>query len=270
MEWRCAWCGKPHEENDPPCDECGHSSFERAVVQGADVDSTVAWVCTECGREHPKHTPPCSRCGNQTLERREITVDEAELAVPGYRDLLTAKYVAAIVAVVVLGGVLLLGLAGVVDLPGVGPGVPSVSDVPGNDSHLGDVPLEAVEDAYLQRTNLLRPQANLTLLHRNDRLGAVATYYNQRRVKAAAGPDGLPSREELGELIDGPCGQEAGFVAETVPVSQSVDTPDAIGSRLAERAFETSQLQFPAPRGRAGLDVHALENRSVSVTLFAC
>ena len=270
MEWRCAWCGKPHEENDPPCDECGHNSFERAVVQGADVDSTVAWVCTECGREHPKHNPPCSRCGHQTLERRQITVDDDELAAPGYRELLTPAYVVAILAVVALGGLLLLGLAGVVSLPGMQPGVPTVADVPGNGSHLDDVPLAGVENAYLKRANLLRPRANLTLLHRNDRLDAVATYYNQRRVKAATGPDGLPTREELRALIDGPCGQEAGFVAETVPVPSSVDTPDAIGGRLAERAFETGQLQLPAPRGRAGLDVHVVENRSLSMTLFAC
>ncbi len=270
MEWRCAWCGKPHESDDPPCEECGHNSFERAVVQGTDVDSTVAWVCTECGREHPKHNPPCSRCGNQTLERREITVDDAELSAPGYRDLLTPGYIAALAAVVVLGGVLLLGLAGVVNLPGLNPGVPAVSDVPGNASHLDDVPLTAVEDAYLRRANLLRPGANLTVLHRNDRLDAVATYYNQRRVKAATGEDTLPAQEELGELIDGPCGREAGFVAETVPVPQSVDSPDAIGGRLAELAFESGRLQLPAPRGRAGLDTHALENRSVSVTLFAC
>lgn len=270
MEWRCAWCGKPHESDDPPCDECGHNSFERAVVQGADVDSTVAWVCTQCGREHPKHNPPCSRCGNQTLERRDITVDDAELAAPGYRDLLTPTYVAAIIGVAVLGGVLLLGLAGVISLPGMAPGVPTVSDVPGNASHLGDVPLAGVEDAYLRRANLLRPQANLTLLHPNDRLEAVARYYNQRRVKAAAGLGDLPSGDELGELIEGTCGREAGFVTETVPIPTSVDTPDAIGGRLAERAFESGRLNLPAPRGRAGLDVHALENRSVSVTLFAC
>jgi DNA-directed RNA polymerase subunit RPC12/RpoP len=270
MEWRCAWCGKPHETDDPPCDECGHDTFEQAVVQRTEVDSTVAWVCTECGREHPKHNPPCSRCGNQTLERRDITVDDAELAAPGYRDLLTPRYVAALVAVVVLGGVLVLGLAGVVNVPGLNPGVPAVADVPGNATHLGDVPLDAVENAYLQRANLLRPEANLTLLHRNDRLGAVAVYHNQRRVKAAAGDGSLPSREELGDLIDGPCGREAGFVAETVPIPASVETPDAIGGRLAERAFESGQLGFSAPRGRVGLDLHALENRAVSVTLFAC
>jgi ribosomal protein L40E len=85
MEWRCEWCGKPHEENDPPCDNCGHGSFEKAVVrrtdlsEGSDEASTVVWVCTECGREHTKHSPPCSRCNNATLERQEKTLSDEEL-----------------------------------------------------------------------------------------------------------------------------------------------------------------------------------------------
>ena len=88
MEWRCEWCGKPHENDDPPCDNCGHGSFERAVVprpdlgeevEGDDPDSTTVWVCTSCGREHTKHSPPCSRCGNATLERTRKRVDESNL-----------------------------------------------------------------------------------------------------------------------------------------------------------------------------------------------
>ena len=88
MEWRCEWCGKPHETDDPPCDHCGHGKFEKAIVRQTervdDPDTTTVWVCTECGREHPKNSPPCSRCTNATLERREKRVDESNLtAVPG-------------------------------------------------------------------------------------------------------------------------------------------------------------------------------------------
>ena len=82
MEWRCEWCGKPHEADDPPCDNCGHGKFERAVVQQGSNDSggsTTVWVCTECGREHTKHSPPCSRCNNATLERQEKTISDDEL-----------------------------------------------------------------------------------------------------------------------------------------------------------------------------------------------
>jgi hypothetical protein len=88
MEWRCEWCGKPHEENDPPCDNCGHGSFEKAVVRGpaaeSGPDSTVVWACTECGREHTKNSPPCSRCNNATLERQRKEITEENLTeVPG-------------------------------------------------------------------------------------------------------------------------------------------------------------------------------------------
>jgi len=90
MEWRCEWCGKPHESDDPPCDNCGHGEFERAVVReagDAGPDSTMVWVCPECGREHTKHSPPCSRCNNPTLERREKRVDESNLTeAPGTAD----------------------------------------------------------------------------------------------------------------------------------------------------------------------------------------
>jgi len=82
MEWRCEWCGKPHEENDPPCDNCGHGSFEKAVVRRQSPEannSTVVWVCTECGREHTKNSPPCSRCNNATLEREEKTLSDEDL-----------------------------------------------------------------------------------------------------------------------------------------------------------------------------------------------
>jgi len=89
MEWRCEWCGKPHESDDPPCDNCGHGKFEKAVVrQGPSStesqNSTTVWVCTDCGREHPKNSPPCSRCTNAKLERKKKVVTDADLtARPG-------------------------------------------------------------------------------------------------------------------------------------------------------------------------------------------
>lgn len=80
MEWRCEWCGKPHEADDPPCDNCGHGSFERAVAPVAPEGEggPTVWVCTECGRDHPRNTPPCSRCGAMTLEQDEQTYEEGD------------------------------------------------------------------------------------------------------------------------------------------------------------------------------------------------
>lgn len=74
MKWRCDWCGKPHERNDPPCDNCGHHSFEKAVVptvSDGGSDGPIEWICAACGRSHPRNSPPCSRCGHTTLEKRE-------------------------------------------------------------------------------------------------------------------------------------------------------------------------------------------------------
>jgi hypothetical protein len=80
MEWRCKWCGKPHEKNDPPCDNCGHGHLERAVkpVGPEGEGGATIWVCTECGRDHPRNNPPCSRCGNMTLEQREQGFEEGD------------------------------------------------------------------------------------------------------------------------------------------------------------------------------------------------
>ena len=94
MEWRCEWCGKPHEENDPPCDECGHGSFERAVVPtGPEGDGeTLLWICPECGREHVRNNPPCSRCGNMTLEAHEGYPEEPEPDDGGLLDAISGLF----------------------------------------------------------------------------------------------------------------------------------------------------------------------------------
>ncbi|MFB6311787.1 MAG: hypothetical protein ABEH64_11485 [Salinirussus sp.] len=257
-------------DGQPPCTECGHDTFEPAVVQRTEVDSTTVWVCTDCGREHTKHSPPCSRCGNRTLERREITVDDAELSAPGYRDLLTPRYIAALAGVGILAIILLLGLAGIINLPGLSADVPAVTDVPGNGTHLGDVDLASIESAFISRANELRTRSDLSRLEPNDRLNAVATWLNQRKVKAQLGDGTLPGREELSNLIEGPCGGQAALTARTLPVPAEATDASSIGMRLADRAFETGELDVEVRRGRFGLDLHALGNDSVSYALLAC
>lgn len=85
MEWRCEWCGKPHESDDPPCDNCGNGQFERAVrpVAPEGEGGPTVWICTECGRDHPRNNPPCSRCGGMELEKREQTYEEGDAIGPG-------------------------------------------------------------------------------------------------------------------------------------------------------------------------------------------
>lgn len=272
MEWRCEFCGKPHESNDPPCDDCGHGSFERAVVPAAPGgDSTMLWVCTECGREHPRHNPPCSRCGNPTLERRERTVDEDELVAPGYLDLLTPRYALGIALALGLGVVLVLGLAGVVRLPGMeGGGVPDVTGVPGSPDSVDGLSAAAVEAGYVERFNELRAEAGEPTLDRSDRLDAIATFYNQRRVKRDLADGDLPSGERMRSLFDGTCGGDIGLAPLRLPTADSADSARALGESLADRQRAQGGGEAPADRGITGVDVHGAPDGTVYVTQFTC
>lgn len=62
MEWRCASCGEPHRRNNPPCRECGHLQFERAVVR-------LEWECDDCGTLADSDRTACERCGGESLTR---------------------------------------------------------------------------------------------------------------------------------------------------------------------------------------------------------
>jgi rRNA maturation endonuclease Nob1 len=318
MEWRCEWCGKPHEEDDPPCDNCGHGSFERAVVrrtdlaEGGDPDTmtvwvctacgrehpknsppcsrcnnatlereekrvdesnlterpgsagsgtvsaekTTVWVCASCGREHPKHAPPCSRCGHATLERETRRVDEAELTVPGYRDLLTPRYLVALVAVLALVALFGLGATGTVDVPGFpDDSVPTVENVPGNATTAEGVSLAEVETAYVGALNDRREDGRKPSLDRRGRLDEVARYYNQKRVKAEAAGESPPSASELDleGLFPGDC-SEAALAHRTQQFDGTA--ADTAGTRFTETLGPRS-LAVLEQYVLTGVDVHA-------------
>jgi ribosomal protein L40E len=329
MEWRCEWCGKPHAEDDPPCDNCGHGSFERAVVRrtdlaGGDPDTMTVWVCTACGREHPKHSPPCSRCNNGTLEQREKRVDEsnltdgpnstdtgsgdigaeettvwvctacgrehpkhappcsrcgnadleretrtvseAETTAPGYRDLVTPRYLAVLVATLALAALLALGATGTVDLPGFPDNsVPSVDNVPGNGTAAGDLSLSEAETAYLGALGDRRAGAGLTRLDRGDRLDEIARYYNQRRVKQVFDRGSVPDDDELRGLLGSDC-SPARFVSNSLPVG--TDGPDGVGERLAD-SVGTGSPPMLADADRIGVDFHSADG-TLFVTQVVC
>jgi len=281
MEWRCEWCGKPHEENDPPCDNCGHGSFEKAVVQQTDLsegdgdgpESTTVWVCTECGRTHTKHSPPCSRCGNHKFVREQQHVDDAELSAPGYLDLVTPRYLAGVVAVLVLAGAFVLGVTGVVYVPGLSPGLPPVSDVPGDAETAGDRSLAAVEAAYLEELNDRRREAGLSTLDRNEEVDEVAEFANQRVVKVSYGGGDLPDRGQIDDALSGTC--SSGSVTPvfvTLDRGEGLDAADsdaALGEALVDRRAAESDLA-EAERSLAGLDVHAAPDGTTYLTQFTC
>jgi hypothetical protein len=261
MEWRCEWCGKPHEEDNPPCDNCGHGKFEKAVVQQTDLgadgpETTTVWVCTECGREHTKHSPPCSRCGNAKLEKQESRVDDSELSAPGYTDLLTPQYAVALAVVGLLAVVFVLGFTGTVDLPGFpNNDVPSVDNVPGNATHAEGVALADVERAYVTEINDRREENDTTPLERTDGLDEVATFYNQRAVKQVFGNGTLPDADRIGNLLGSECDTRATSGFTFVTQNGSTDAT-ALGTRLAE-SMRQSELQPDAGATLIGVDVHA-------------
>jgi len=278
MEWRCEWCGKPHEENDPPCDNCGHGKFEKAVVRQTDLgdgesDPALVWVCTECGREHPKNSPPCSRCGNISLEQRRQEIDEAELSAPGYLDLLTPQYLAAVGVALVLGVVFVLGVTGVVDVPGFGSsGVPAVENVPGNATHSGAVSLAAVEDGFTADLND-RLAAAGEESQRNGDLDAVARYLNQQSVRAEFGSDTERRVDDsVREVASEACGQtQPSAVGPVVLEQDSGATPSAtsLGEGLAEEFLGT--VGSPAVvDGQLGVDVHEAPDGSIWLLVVTC
>jgi len=279
MEWRCEWCGKPHESDDPPCDNCGHGSFEKAVVRQTDLsegngpESTTVWVCTECGRNHTKHAPPCSRCGNHKLVKEQQRVDEDELAVPGYLDLITPRYLAGVAVVFVLAGVFVLGMTGLIYVPGISPGLPPIGDTPGDAEMAGDRSLAAVETAYLDELNDRRTDAGLSTLDRDEDIDEVATFANKRIVQARHGDGELPDRGQINDALSGTC-----TVQRVTPVFLSLDrgegldatdTENELAAALVERHTAENDLAT-AERSLTGVDIHVAPDGTTYLTQFTC
>ncbi|QFU83780.1 hypothetical protein [Natronorubrum aibiense] len=187
MKWRCTWCGKPHAENDPPCENCGHNTFEKAVVregdeptvprtETVDTGTTYVWQCPNCGRQHVKNNPPCSRCGNPDLEKTEQAYDDVDrdLETPSWLEV--ARPYAPIL--LVFGVVVALFATGIIPLsiiPGLG--APSPPDAPGEGTQAAGIDLEATEREVHDRLEANRSgDASRTY---DDDLAAYAEYMNR-------------------------------------------------------------------------------------------
>jgi len=291
MKWRCEHCGKPHERNDPPCDNCGHSEFEKAVVplapeaEDEEATTTYAWICTECGNDHPKHTPPCDRCGNPTLERRELSYDEDEIveemledssgrtpsADVSYLDVIDAKLALLFLAVAALVAYLALGFLGVVQIPGISPAPP----VPGNATAADGLALADVESAYVEELNAQRENEGYDSLTSDDNVASAATYVNQQVVRSEYGDgEAEPSfdRSEVGDRLGDAC--EEGYAPATFPYDpEQTDSPADTERELARRmvATRTGTSSFEeGSEGLIGVDVHAGPDGVLYVTQIVC
>lgn len=280
MEWRCAWCGKPYESDDPPCDNCGHDTFEKAVERVAapgQAQGTV-WICPECGRQHQRNSPPCSRCGNLELEQRDFAELDDPLDDIGtrWRDVIEVRYVLGYLAVGVLLVVLALGALGVVDLPGFGE--PSIPDAPGSAETAGNLSLDAVEQAVVATTNDRRRNATVTTLDRDETLDRVAAYYNKGVVRATydegSGPDPDALRRFDPECDGRPTLMHAGGLSGSGGSDQltaAANEATVASALVAALEAEGGDAEF----GRAdaelvGVDVHVAPDGNVFVTVAFC
>ena len=263
MKWRCTWCGKPHAENDPPCDNCGHNAFEKAIVREdersessgeataeassdatgdidpetgtVDTGTSYVWRCQNCGRDHVKFNPPCSRCGEHALEKVEQRYDDLDDELETSSWLEVAKpYTPILAAVLVIVALFATGIVPLSVIPGIG--APAPPDAPGEGTEAAGIDLEATEREVHERLEEERDAARTY----DDDLAAFAEYNNRAAVRyqyegersesvepSDFGVDCSPVRGDLIALPFGDADSEAELgaaVAEALATNDEVTT----------------------------------------------
>lgn len=261
MSWRCAWCGKPHESNDPPCDSCGYNSFQRVDDEPesdtVDTGTTYVWECPNCGRTHVRNSPPCSRCGNPTLEKVEQRYEGTEtISAPSWLEV-AKPYAPIIVGLVVVVGLFATGIVPLSVLPGVG------VDVPGEDSQAEGIDLEETAMLAFERIDADRTDAGE--LRYDSELEALATDRNQELVVQRY-------TDDEAELVDPsaydlPCAQPQGVPVVLDGAITEYDDEDALATAIAE---EGDQLEQFSGNEYVGIDVHVGPDGSVMVLYVLC
>lgn len=272
MKWRCPQCGRPHAANDPPCGDCGHARFERAVVPaGVESDGpTFQWVCPDCGKAQPKNAPPCSRCGCMSFERRSVDYVE-EAPDSGLAGSFDGLLPVAGVAIVVIVGFALLAL-GVVSLPGGAP--PRVHDAPGQADAAAGIEFDAVEREVLARFDGVRADAGKPPVRSDETFEAVAAFSNRRTVAEAY--DGGRVEGSL-DAFDWSCSGPLTLYTVTPSTERGgvvgdYDSPGQLAAVVAANYRRTPQAREALldAEGRVGVDVHAGPDGAVYVTTVLC
>ncbi|RKD97103.1 hypothetical protein [Halopiger aswanensis] len=295
MKWRCTWCGKPHAENDPPCDECGHNVFEKAVVR-ADEDSSNAnggagtsgapdeldgatpgtvdtgtqyvWRCPNCGRDHVRNNPPCSRCGNPDLEQTEQTYDEIdrELETPSWLEL--AKPYAPIL--VVIGLVVALFATGIVPpsvLPGIGP--PSPPDAPGNGSQAGGIDLDRTAELVHEELETDRGAADSRTYDAD--LAAFAEYWNRALIASDYGDANPEPADPDAFGVD--CAAEDVVAVQLPQLEEDIDGYDDesdLAAEIADALRPTADSGSSGDLSAEGLDLHVTDDGEIHGFYATC
>ncbi|ELY42388.1 hypothetical protein [Natronorubrum sulfidifaciens] len=274
MNWRCTWCGKPHESNDPPCDNCGHNTFEKAVVregddepavsptETVDTGTTYVWACPNCDREHVKNNPPCSRCGNPDLEKTEQTYDDVarDLETPSWLEV-ARPYAPVFVVVAVIAALFATGIIPLSVIPGLG--APSPPDAPGEGTEAAGIDLEATEREVHDRLEADR-DAEASRAYDDD-LAAYAEYMNRAFV-AVDYDDASPAQVTPSEFgVDCQRDPIAGRAEPTLTITD-YDDESTLADDIADGLREnTGGSEYD----REGLDIHVVDG-SVYVFYAAC
>lgn len=272
MNWRCTWCGKPHEDNDPPCDACGHGQFEEAIVRVQEYDTvdtgtTYVWRCPNCGREHVKNSPPCSRCGNPELDKVEQTYEDVErdLDVPSWFEV-ARPYLPAITVIVVVLSLFAAGIVPLSILPGIETGPPSPPGAPGEADEADGLDLSVVEMEVYDRLDAERERAGGPSVATDDGLASLAEYLN--RMLVAERYDGESVGPPDVGAYDTTCAtDDISHLPATVGTIDEYDTEvdlaDAIVDRLSSELTETTI-------DSEGIDVHVGPDGDVYVSYVFC
>jgi len=273
VKWRCPQCGKPHERNDPPCDNCGHHKFERAVVPQAKAEDDYeqfVWACTACGRHHQRNNPPCSRCGNGTFEKKPLEYEDFEGdSTTTYRELVGRQEIALVGVIVALLVVGVVGFLGIVDIPGITPaGPPTVEDVPGDSERSGSVALADIESALLESIDAQRDGQQL---QRSDGLDSTATFSVRFLAKGLLAGEQRPISGEDLQRFDTPCNglPSLAFGQSGTTTGESADA-EAVAAAISPAPFEGDPAPTAASVSRIGVGSHAAPDGTVFVVLAYC
>jgi hypothetical protein len=267
VTWRCTWCGREYDENDPPCETCGRESFEHVEDDSSSAfqAESFVWVCENCGREHVKNAKICTGCSHPSLEKRAVGDEDLseELSTPGYLDVGWPYLLVAGVVVVLVA----LAIAGVIPVPGAG-GPPAPPAAPGEATEAAGLDLRTVETEVRGAFDEERGAER----GRDDGLDALATYAVRHDVATRYDPD--YDREFPGAgAFDPNCGSDlVGDVVELPLDPASFDDEAALAEAIAADLLDDADFeQFVTGEATAeAVAVHVTPDDTVAVGYAAC
>lgn len=213
----------------------------------------------------------------ELTRRSDDYIDPGEVSGGGWLaaiDSWTAGVILLLVLLLLFAG---LNTVGLVTLPGFADNTP-IQNVPGNESEINGIKLAEVENAVITDLNAERRSQNVTTLNRTENDDIVATDYNRRRVNWLVGNGEAPQEQQVFDRFDYDCMRTpfiVAFVWNTSTNLSSYDNESAIGSAifsdlLSQGEEEQISELMNGDHRRVGIDVHALADGRLFVTVVVC